>query len=87
MELAPARPVWIFRKGIRMRSVRIDGIPGRFLLVRLVRFAGHHILDGKNAIGRKIASSDARSRGASGQGKVTGPPEGRNHARAQSDRY
>ena len=54
MEVARTQPTWISGKESGHIPFRIDSWVARFLLVRLVRFVGHHVLTLSTPIGRKF---------------------------------
>jgi putative flavoprotein involved in K+ transport len=54
IELARTHPTWVSGKESGHIPWRIESFFARFLLVRLIRFLGHHILTVKTPIGRKI---------------------------------
>lgn len=54
LELARERKTYISGKDVGHVPFRIETFIARYLLIRLVRFVGHHILTNQNAIGRKI---------------------------------
>jgi putative flavoprotein involved in K+ transport len=53
IELARSRRVWLSGKEAGHIPWRIDTLISRFLLSRLVRFVGHHVLTVKTPMGRK----------------------------------
>jgi len=54
LELARTRRTWLSGKESGHIPFRIDSLMGRFVLSRLVRFMGHHILTLGTPIGRKL---------------------------------
>jgi len=54
LELARTHHTWIAGKESGHVPFRIETIVGRFLLVRLVRFVGHHVLTVGTPMGRKL---------------------------------
>ena len=54
MEVAQTHPTWMSGKESGHIPWPIEGVMGRYLLVRLVRFFGHHILTVSTPIGRKL---------------------------------
>jgi putative flavoprotein involved in K+ transport len=54
LELARTRRTWLSGKESGHIPFRIDSLMGRFVLSRLVRFIGHHILTLGTPIGRKL---------------------------------
>ena len=54
IEVSRTHPTWISGKETGHIPWRIESFLGRFALVRLVRFAGHHILTTSTRIGRKL---------------------------------
>ena len=54
MEVARTHPTWISGKESGHIPFPIDSVIARFLLVRVVRFIGHHVLSVRTSIGRKL---------------------------------
>jgi putative flavoprotein involved in K+ transport len=54
IEVAKTHPTWISGKESGNIPWRIEGLVARYILVRLIRFLGHHILTVKTPIGRKV---------------------------------
>jgi putative flavoprotein involved in K+ transport len=54
LEVANTHRTWLSGKESGHIPFRIDSFLGRFLLVRVVRFIGHHILTVRTPIGRKL---------------------------------
>jgi putative flavoprotein involved in K+ transport len=54
IEVAASHPTWIAGKETGHIPWPIDGFWGRFFLIRLVRFAGHHLLTLGTPLGRKL---------------------------------
>lgn len=54
LEVARSHPTWISGKESGHIPFRIETALARHLLVRLVRFAGHHVLTSSTPIGRKL---------------------------------
>jgi putative flavoprotein involved in K+ transport len=54
LEAARSHPTWISGKETGHIPWPIDSFIARFLLVRLVRFFGHHVLTTKTPLGRKL---------------------------------
>src|SRR5579859_150620 len=54
MEVARTQPTWISGKETGHIPFHIESWIARFLLVRLVRFVGHHVLTVRTPIGRKL---------------------------------
>jgi putative flavoprotein involved in K+ transport len=54
IDIARSRPTWMAGKDPGHVPFRIETFVARFLLVRLVRFVGHHVLTVRTPIGRKV---------------------------------
>jgi len=54
LELARTHRTWLSGKETGHMPFRIDSLIGRFIMTRLVRFIGHHILTLGTPIGRKL---------------------------------
>jgi putative flavoprotein involved in K+ transport len=54
IEVARSHRTWISGKESGYVPFRIETLVGRFLLVRLVRFVGHHVLTVRTPMGRKL---------------------------------
>jgi putative flavoprotein involved in K+ transport len=53
IDIAASHPTWLSGKENGHIPYRIEGFMGRFLMVRLTRFIGHHVLCMSTSIGRK----------------------------------
>jgi putative flavoprotein involved in K+ transport len=53
IDLAASHPMWLSGSETGHIPYRIEGFMGRLLLVRLIRFVGHHILCLKTPVGRR----------------------------------
>jgi len=53
IEIATSHPTWLSGQESGHIPYRIEGFMGRFLVVRLIRFIGHHILSVGTPVGRK----------------------------------
>jgi putative flavoprotein involved in K+ transport len=54
VETAQTHPTFLSGKETGHIPFRIDSVLGRFVLVRLVRFVGHHVLSLRTPIGRRL---------------------------------
>jgi putative flavoprotein involved in K+ transport len=54
IDVAARHPIWLSGNEIGHIPYRIEGFMGRFLLVRLIRFIGHHILSLNTPVGRRM---------------------------------
>ncbi len=54
LEVARGHPTWMSGKETGHVPFRIEGVVARLLLLRMVRFVGHHVLSVKTPIGRKV---------------------------------
>ncbi len=54
MEVSKTHPTWMSGKESGHVPFPIESFAGRFILVRLVRFIGHHVLSLGTPIGRKV---------------------------------
>lgn len=54
LELAGERPTWMAGKEFGHVPFRIETIAARFVLIRIVRFVGHHVLTVRTPIGKKV---------------------------------
>ena len=54
LEIARGHPTWMAGEGFGHIPFRIESFAGRNLLVRIVRFVGHHVLTVRTPIGRKV---------------------------------
>ncbi|MGZ4214160.1 MAG: flavin-containing monooxygenase, partial [Actinomycetota bacterium] len=54
LDVAKTRPTWLAGKEHGHVPFRIERFAGRFVLVRIVRFVGHHVLTIRTPIGRKL---------------------------------
>lgn len=54
LELAKERQTYISGRDVGHVPFRIETLIARYLLIRLVRFVGHHILTSRTSIGRKM---------------------------------
>ena len=57
MDIAASHTTWLSGKESGFIPYRIEGFMGRFLMVRLMRFIGHHILCVSTPVGRKARPS------------------------------
>jgi putative flavoprotein involved in K+ transport len=53
IDVAASHPTWLSGKENGHIPYRIEGFVGRFLMVRLMRFIGHHVLSTSTPVGRK----------------------------------
>jgi putative flavoprotein involved in K+ transport len=54
VEVVGSHPTWMAGAGSGHIPVRPDTLAARYLLIRLVRFVGHHVLSVNTPIGRKV---------------------------------
>ena len=84
MEVARTHPAWISGKESGHIPWPIESFMGRFFLIRLLRFAGHHVLNREHSDRPEAAPQDALSVRSAGAGQTQGPDQCRYRASPQS---